>query len=84
MSCENCTARQKLMREAYERAKLAKAAGHAAKGAAEMVGLKKKTGADELAAESKPKKRKTRRKADNPSGPAGSTPGQSGQEKHDG
>lgn len=75
MSCENCSARFRLAREAYESAKLAQAAKHVAKGAAERFGLKKKTGSAELAA----KKAVTQ-----PSGQAGSTPGDTGQEHNDG
>lgn len=53
--CADCEARRKMAREALLSAKLGEALGHAVKGAAEMVGVKEKTGADELA--DKPVKR---------------------------
>lgn len=46
--CPDCEARRKLAREAFLNAKIGEAVAHAAKGAAEVVGLKKKTGAAEL------------------------------------
>lgn len=42
--CPDCKARRALVREAFMKAKFAEAAVHAAKGAAEAAGLKKKTG----------------------------------------
>lgn len=42
--CPDCEARRKLARDAFLNAKMSEAAGHIAKGAAEAVGLKKKTG----------------------------------------
>ena len=47
--CADCEARRKMARDALMSAKLGEALGHAVKGAAEMVGVKEKTGADELA-----------------------------------
>jgi len=47
--CADCEARRKMAREALLSAKLGEAMGHVAKGAAEIVGVKEKTGADELA-----------------------------------
>lgn len=46
--CPDCEARRKLARDALLRAKIGEAVAHAAKGAAEAVGIKKKTGAAEL------------------------------------
>lgn len=46
--CKDCAARSALLREAAFEGRLAAAMGHAIKGAAEMVGLKDKTGAAEL------------------------------------
>lgn len=48
--CTDCKARRKLVRDAFMKAKFAEAAGHMAKGAAEFVGLKEKTGSNELQA----------------------------------
>lgn len=42
--CTDCEARRKLARYAWVKGKIGEAAGHVAKGAAEMVGLKPKTG----------------------------------------
>lgn len=55
--CADCEARRKMARDALMSAKLGEALGHVAKGAAEIVGVKEKTGADELAAK-KPKRAK--------------------------
>lgn len=53
--CPDCEARRQMARDALLRAKLGEALGHVVKGAAEIVGVKEKTGADELA--DKPVKR---------------------------
>lgn len=45
--CPDCEARRRLVRDALFNAKLGEAATHLAKGAAEAVGLKVKTGAAE-------------------------------------
>lgn len=42
--CTDCEARRKLARDAWVKGKIGEAAGHIAKGAAEMVGMKTKTG----------------------------------------
>ncbi len=55
--CADCEARRKLARDAWVKGKIGEAAGHVAKGAAEMVGLKPKTGGQELAR--KPERTKT-------------------------
>lgn len=47
--CTDCEARRKLARDAWVNGKIGEAAGHVAKGAAEMVGLKPKTGERKLA-----------------------------------
>lgn len=47
--CADCDARRKMAREALLSAKLGEALGHVAKGAAEIVGIKEKTGVDEYA-----------------------------------
>lgn len=47
--CTDCEDRRKLARDAWVKGKIGEAAGHVAKGAAEMVGLKPKTGGQELA-----------------------------------
>ena len=63
MSCADCQARVSMARNAWLNLKMAQALGHVVKGAAEMVGLKPKTGAAELQemAEAKPLgKRKTK------------------------
>ncbi len=44
--CTDCDARRKLARDAWVKGKIGEAAGHVAKGAAEMVGLKSKVGGD--------------------------------------
>lgn len=46
--CPDCEARQRLARDALYRAKVGEALGHVVKGAAELVGLKEKTGSAEL------------------------------------
>lgn len=46
--CEDCKARLQLARDALMRKRFSEAAGHALKGAAEMAGLKRKTGQSEL------------------------------------
>jgi len=55
--CTDCEARRKLARDAWVKGKIGEAAGHMAKGTAEMVGLKPKTGGQELAR--KPEREKT-------------------------
>lgn len=47
--CADCEARRKMARDALLRAKLGEALGHVVKGAAEIVGVKEKTGAAEYA-----------------------------------
>lgn len=47
--CTDCEARRRLVRDALFKAKMGEAAGHALKGAVEAVGLKPKTGSQELA-----------------------------------
>lgn len=57
--CKDCAARARMARDALFNAKIGEAVGHLAKGAAEMVGIKEKTGESELLAkESAPKNRK--------------------------
>ena len=51
MACRNCRARSQMLQDAVLEMKLAKAAGHAVKGAAEILGLKEKTGAAEMESE---------------------------------
>lgn len=46
--CPDCAARRQLIRNAFLNAKIAEAIGHVAKGAAEIVGLKEKTGAADI------------------------------------
>lgn len=46
--CTDCEARRKLVRDAWVNGKIGEAAGHMAKGAAEMAGLKPKTGGREI------------------------------------
>lgn len=48
MHCKDCAARRKMARDALFKAKLAEALGHVVKGAAEIVGVKPKTGAAEF------------------------------------
>ena len=52
--CPNCKARRDMARNAFLNAKMGEAVAHVAKGAAEAVGLKKKTGSEELRAARKP------------------------------
>lgn len=47
--CKDCAARRDLARKAFLKAKFKEAAKHVAKGAVEMVGIKKKTGSAEAA-----------------------------------
>lgn len=57
--CTDCEARRKLARDAFLAARLGEAVGLVAKGAAEMVGLKPKTGSEDLAkGEARSKRRK--------------------------
>ena len=51
--CKDCAARAKMARDALFNAKIGEALGHVAKGAAELVGIKEKTGATELKAKSR-------------------------------
>lgn len=55
--CTDCEARRKLARDAWVKGKIGDSLGHAIKGAAEMMGLKSKTGGQELAR--KPERTKT-------------------------
>lgn len=55
--CIDCKARLKMARDAFLNAKVGESIAHVAKGAAELVGIKEKTGAAEL--EAKTPKRKT-------------------------
>lgn len=48
--CKDCAARARMAREALLNAKIGEALGHVAKGAAEMIGVKEKTGEAELTA----------------------------------
>lgn len=73
MSCKDCEARRKLAREALLKAHIGQAVKHVAVGAAELTGLKEKTGEEELLAskpKTKPRKTKPRKTKPN-SGPAG-------------
>lgn len=45
--CPECEVRRKAVRDAWVNGRIAAAAGHVVKGAAEMAGLKRKTGAVE-------------------------------------
>ncbi len=45
--CADCEARRKMARDALINARFGEALGHVVKGAAEMVGVKEKTGATE-------------------------------------
>lgn len=60
--CADCEARRKMAREAFLNARFGEALGHVGKGVAEIVGVKEKTGAAELAepdqAETEPKRGK--------------------------
>lgn len=60
MVCVDCAARRELVRKAWEQAKIKEALGHVAKGVAEIVGLKEKTGKAELEAEPKEALKKPR------------------------
>lgn len=51
--CKDCAARAKMARDALFQAKIGEALGHVAKGAAELVGIKEKTGEAELKAKSR-------------------------------
>lgn len=53
--CADCEARRKMARDALLSAKFSEALGHVAKGAAEVVGIKEKTAAEELTAKEAPK-----------------------------
>ena len=57
--CKDCAARAKMARDALFQAKIGEALGHVAKGAAELVGIKEKTGEAELQAKREVKSRKT-------------------------
>ena len=57
--CKDCAARAKMARDALFQAKIGEALGHVAKGAAELVGIKEKTGEAELVAKQPAKSRKT-------------------------
>lgn len=48
--CKDCVARARMAREALFSAKIGEALGHAAKGAAEIIGVKEKTGVSEQSA----------------------------------
>jgi len=54
--CIDCKARLKMARDALLNAKFAESIVHMAKGAAEIVGIKEKTGAAELEAKSPKRK----------------------------
>lgn len=54
--CPDCKARRDMMRDALLNARIGEAVGHAAKGAAEAAGLKKKSGAKELQQTQRPKR----------------------------
>lgn len=71
MKCKNgedCKARSQLMREAFLNRKIAEAVKELGKGAAEVVGVKKKTGAADL--------KKKQQAKPKPSAPAGKSPDQ--------
>lgn len=51
--CKDCAARAQLAREAFLKAKIGEAIGHVAKGAAELAGIKYKSGLSELTAKQK-------------------------------
>jgi len=57
--CKDCAARAKMARDALFNAKIGEALGHVAKGAAEIVGIKEKTGEAELQAKREVKSRET-------------------------
>lgn len=48
ISCPDCKARRELVRKAIFNAKIKEALGHIGKGVAEVVGVKPKTGANDL------------------------------------
>lgn len=48
--CPDCEARRKLAREALINSKISEALGHAVKGVQEIVGIRPKTGQQEVAA----------------------------------
>lgn len=50
--CKDCAARARMARDALFSAKISEALGHIAKGAAELAGIKEKTGEAELKAKS--------------------------------
>ncbi|TDR34666.1 hypothetical protein [Aquamicrobium defluvii] len=52
--CADCEARRKMAREALLNARFSEALGHVAKGAAEILGIKEKTGVEELAEHAAP------------------------------
>lgn len=56
--CAECEARRKMARDALLSAKLGESVKQVAIGAAEILGIKEKTGAEELAAKSNAKPRK--------------------------
>lgn len=58
MICKDCAARAEMLREAVFKAKLKEAVEHAVKGAAELVGVKPKTGESELVEKTTSKKRR--------------------------
>lgn len=64
--CPDCEARQRLARDALYRAKVGEALGHVVKGAAELVGLKEKTGSAELAEEQAPRAERRAKKGATP------------------
>lgn len=71
MSCKECEERRRLAREALLRSAVGEAAVHVAKGAAEMVGIKKKTAtADRKKAEAKRKPGAAGKKRASPAEPA--------------
>ena len=47
-ACKDCKAREQMWREALLNLRIGEALGHTVKGVAEAVGLKRKTGAEEL------------------------------------
>ena len=57
--CKDCAARAKMARDALFNAKIGESLGHVAKGAAELIGIKEKTGEAELQAKREVKPRKT-------------------------
>lgn len=58
--CPDCEARRKMARDALYRAKVGETMAHVANGVAEAVGLKPKTGVQELARRSRPPRPKTK------------------------